>query len=64
MPLSSADLSPIENIWAIIKERVNMSSPQPRDLQELHQIVETFWKTNDPETQKNLINQCQTAYNL
>ena len=54
-PPNSPDLSPIENIWAIIKERVNMSSPQPRDLKELQQTVETCWKRIDPETLQNLI---------
>jgi transposase len=51
---NSPDLSPIENIWVIIKERVNMSSPQPRDLQKLQQTAETCWKKIDSETMKNL----------
>jgi hypothetical protein len=47
---NSPDLSPIENIWVIIKERVNMSSPRPRDLQKQQQTVQTCWKKIDSET--------------
>ena len=54
-PPNSPDLSPIENLWGILKARVEMSKPYPRDLQELQATVEACWEMIGPEILENLI---------
>jgi len=51
-PSNSLDLSPIENIWAIWKERVY--ARKPRNLEELERIAFSEWENLDPRIIKNL----------
>lgn len=43
-PSRSADLNPIENIWSILKDRVNKRNPSATTIQELKQHLEEEWE--------------------
>ena len=46
-PSCSPDLSPIENLWAILKKRVQ--NRVPKTLEELKNYVKIEWETFDPD---------------
>ena len=41
-PPNSPDLSPIENLWAIMKERLNRLTKKPRNKNELKKFIQNF----------------------
>ena len=45
-PPNSPDLSPIENMWAILKEKVNKVDPPPSSIEQLTEVVNSI----SPET--------------
>ena len=46
-PANSPDLNPIENLWAVLKQRVQVKAP--KDIKELENIVKAEWETFDPQ---------------
>ena len=42
-PLYSADMNPIENLWAEVMQRINNLNVQPTDVAQLRQAVMTAW---------------------
>ena len=48
-PAQSPDLNPIENLWAILKRRLNAFDTAPRGLQELWDRVQPVWNSIEPE---------------
>ena len=52
-PARSPDLSPIENLWAIIQKRVD--SHGPSDQEELWKFVRQEWDALSDATVKNLV---------
>ncbi len=52
-PSNSPDLNPIENLWAIIKHRVEKR--RPRDLTELQRFLHEEWEVIDKTILMNLI---------
>ena len=46
-PANSTDLNPIENLWALLKQRVQVKAP--KDIKELENIVKAEWETFDPQ---------------
>ena len=53
-PANSPDLNPIENLWAILKKRIQNKAP--KDIKELEKLIETEWQTFDQEFLANFIN--------
>ena len=53
-PGNSPDLNPIENLWAIVKERVNEKG-QINNRKELIQTLKLAWETISPEILENLV---------
>jgi transposase len=39
----SPDLNPIENVWAIMKQRLNKK--RPKSLEELDQVIQQIWES-------------------
>ena len=54
-PPNFPDLSPIENLWATLKDKVNRMEPQPSTIEELKRAVEDAWSKISPDTLENLI---------
>ena len=52
-PPYSPDLSPIENIWAILKRRVELR--KPKNQEELRQFIEEEWELIEQEICKGLV---------
>ena len=42
-PSNSPDLSPIENLWSIVKSEVKSYKTRPKNLDELFQRVKSAW---------------------
>jgi transposase len=42
-PAYSPDLNPIENVWAIMKQRLNKK--RPKSLEELDQVIQEIWES-------------------
>ncbi|KAE8218407.1 hypothetical protein CF326_g9174 [Tilletia indica] len=42
-PANSPDLNPIENIWAILKQRVRRWRPVPRTPDQLWEVIQQVW---------------------
>ena len=65
-PPNSPDLSPIENLWAVLKQRIQTRAP--KDLTELKKMIEVEWLQFDPIFLGNFINsmkrRCQMVINL
>ena len=54
-PPNSPDMSPIENLWGILKEKINFANPQPSNLDQLKNTILKAWSEISPETLENLI---------
>jgi len=52
-PSQSPDMNPIENLWAIIKDKV--ADLQPKSKLELKEAIERAWSEITPETCQNLV---------
>jgi transposase len=52
-PSGSPDLNPIENLWAILKDRVALL--HPTTLEELEDAIRTAWNEITPDLIANLI---------
>ena len=55
-PANSPDLSPIENVWAILQDKVNEIDPPPSTLEALEKILKDAWSKISPEVLENLYN--------
>ena len=53
-PGSSPDLSPIENIWSILQDKVDQVDPPPSTLLGLERILKDAWSKISPEILENL----------
>ncbi|KAH0603170.1 uncharacterized protein H6S33_008174 [Morchella sextelata] len=42
-PACSPDLNPIENIWNLLKNRINMRSPHPKGVDEMRVAITDEW---------------------
>ncbi len=54
-PAMSPDLSPIENLWAILKKRLNTYPTPPNSIQVLWERIEEQWNTITPDLCNKLI---------
>ena len=54
-PAKSPDLSPIENLWAILKKRLNTYQTPPNSIHVLWERIEEQWNTITPELCNKLI---------
>ena len=54
-PAQSPDLNRIENLWSIMKKRVNTLCPNARSPQAMEVALENVWREFTPETINNLI---------
>ena len=52
-PANSPDLNPIENLWAVLKKRIQNKAL--KDIKNLGKLIETEWQTFDPEFLANFI---------
>lgn len=52
-PGNSADLNPIENLWSIVKSRVNRN--KPTNLAQLGALIEEEWKSIDQKVIETLV---------
>ena len=57
-PSNSPDLNQIENLWSIMKRRVEKR--KPTDIEELDSFLHEEWENIDLEIINNLINSMQT----
>ena len=55
-PPNSPDLSPIENLWAIMKERLNRLTTKPKNKNELKKLIQHVYDSISIETINNLVN--------
>jgi hypothetical protein len=53
-PSNSPDLSPIENLWSIVKSEVKSYKTKPRNLNELWDRVKSAWDSLPAQTLLNL----------
>ena len=53
-PGNSADLNPIENLWSIVKNRVNKK--KSTNLPKLGALIEEEWKSIDQKIVESLVN--------
>lgn len=54
-PGNSPDLNPIENLWAILKDKLDCQPTQPQNLVQLEAMLKDEWNKISPETLQNLI---------
>ena len=54
-PPQSPDLSPIENVWEIVKRQINMRTISPKNLQELREALLEEWNRIPAEDLRNLL---------
>jgi len=54
-PAQSPDLNPIENLWAILKRKLNQYSEPPKGIHQLWERIEETWNKIEIETCKKLI---------
>ena len=48
-PANSPDLNPIENVWALLKFRMNKSLPRPLTNEEMVDAINEEWEILQPE---------------
>ncbi len=61
-PPNSPDLSPIEMVWAIMKNRLHDFNPQPTNKKQLEEALLIIWEGIDQETINNLLKCMEAAY--
>ena len=54
-PPNSPDLNPIENLWQIIKRKLILKKPVPKNVDELWDTVSKIWDSLDEQYLENLI---------
>ncbi|CEG76202.1 hypothetical protein RMATCC62417_11132 [Rhizopus microsporus] len=54
-PAQSPDLNPIENLWSIMKKRVNAVCPYAKSQQVVEVVLENVWREITPEMINKLI---------
>ena len=54
IPSYSPDLNPIENLWSVIKRRVEKQAP--KNLEQMKNLLLNEWKKVDNTTRRNLVN--------
>lgn len=54
-PAQSPDLNPIENLWAILKRKLNQYDRPPNGMLQLWERVEEVWNAISKETCENLV---------
>ncbi|CEG76926.1 hypothetical protein RMATCC62417_11752 [Rhizopus microsporus] len=54
-PAQSPDLNPIENLWSIMKKRVNAVYPYTKSQQVVEVVLESVWREFTPEAINKLI---------
>ena len=57
-PSSSPDINPIENLWAIVKNKVNKR--KPKNLKELKDIFIEEWKNIPLQVLQNLVSSMES----
>lgn len=55
-PANSPELNPIENVWAILKSRINKRRPRPLTKQEMADAISEEWEILQPEDFQAAIN--------
>lgn len=55
-PPNSPDLSPIENLWAIMKERLNRLTTKPKNKDELKKFIQKVYDEISLDSINNLVN--------
>jgi hypothetical protein len=61
-PAGSADLNPIENLWAIMKRRAEQLQPMTRE--DLIQILVDVWESLETDVINALVDSVATGMNL
>ena len=57
MPPNSPDLNPIENMWSLLKNRLNSFDSAPKGLEELNERVTDVWYNQIKQKEcQNVIN--------
>ena len=54
-PANSPDLSPIENLWSILGDKLKETEPKPTNISTLEEALNKAWKKIPKETLENLI---------
>jgi hypothetical protein len=54
-PAQSPDLNPIENLWSMMKKRVNAVCPHAKNQQVMELVLESVWREFTSETINKLI---------
>lgn len=54
-PGNSPDLNPIENLWSILKDRLDARPRRPENLQQLERFLKEEWNKIPTETLQNLV---------
>ncbi|CEI90514.1 hypothetical protein RMCBS344292_04838 [Rhizopus microsporus] len=54
-PAQSTDLNSIENLWSMMKKKVNTLCPHAKIQQAIEVVLENVWREFTPETINNLI---------
>ena len=47
-PANSPDLNPIENVWSLLKSRINKRQPRPHIKQEMTDAINEEWENLQP----------------
>jgi hypothetical protein len=54
-PSQSPDMNPIENLWNIVKAKLNVRHPRPSSLDQLFDAIQDEWSKISKRTLKNLV---------